>query len=243
MKSTRVIVCCYQGDAKQVIDMLPPLYQHHGWPVSIFSPEDSPVLLPGLDCRAGGKRAYFGPDAQHRHLRYLEMLLEFPEDFFLMHESDSFCIDPVIPPYLYESPDTFWSNCINDEDPEHNAARPNSPFVSFQAPWFFSRQTIERLIAAAPKVPFHPHLKWVDLWLVELAVAAGVKWSPFKDAVCCPIAWSIHGEPASQWQKDTYAVGLQIGKNRAREGANMIHSCKSLEAGLELMAAYNGRLK
>jgi hypothetical protein len=238
MKSTRVVVCCYQGDAKQVIDMLPALWTHHGWPVSIFSPLDSPVLLSGTDCRAVGGRAYFGQTATSRHLEYLKVLLTYPEEFFLMCESDSFCIDPIIPEYLYSEPDTFWSNCINDEDPAHNAARPGSPFVSFQAPWFMSRATVEKLIAAAEKVEFHPDLKWVDLYLVQLAHAAGIKWSPFKDAVCCPIAWSIHGEPASQWQKDTYAVGLQIGKNRAREGANMIHSCKSLEAGLALMAEY-----
>lgn len=227
---------CYQGDAQQVIDMLLALYQHHDCPISIFSPEDSPVLLPGLDCRASGKHAYFGPDAQDLHLSHLKMLLELPEQFFFANESDSFCLDPIIPEYLYAEPDTFWCNAIPD-----GGSQPGTPTRSFQAPWFMSRDVVKRLIAAAPKV-FQDH-KWVDLYLVELASAAGVKWSPFKDAVCCPIAWSVHGEPASQWQKDTYAVGLQIGKTRAREGANMIHSCKSLEAGLALMAEYKGRAK
>jgi hypothetical protein len=217
------------------------MYLHHGCPVTVLSPLDAPVNIEhsGVTNLICGSRSYFGPVAQQRHLSHLKQIINFfPEEHFLIHESDSFCIDPQIPQYLYDEPDTFWSNCINDEDPAHNAARPGSPFVSFQAPWFMSRKTVRALVNAAPAVQFHPDLKWVDLYLVQLTVAAGIKWSPFKDAVCCPIAWSVHGEPASQWQKDTYEVGLQIGKNRAREGANMIHSCKSFEAISALQAEY-----
>jgi hypothetical protein len=256
---TRVVVCCYQGDAHQVIDMLPSLYQHHECPVSIFSPEDSPVLLfPGLDCRHSGKRARFGENAQSRHLSYLRMLLELPENFFLINESDSFCLDPQIPQYLYDEPDTFWSNAIPD-----GGSRPGIPTPSFQPPWFMSRKTVSALIGAADKVAFDPDLPWdsslIDFYLVQLSQAAGAKTSPFKNAMCVPIAASVYdddpddltpvypsmfgAEFSVEWQRGMYERGFEIAKRRAHEGANMVHSCKSLEAALALMAEYKGRSK
>jgi hypothetical protein len=239
--NTRVAVCCYAGDQRQVIQSL-GLYLHHECPVVIMSPGDAPaeIRYPGVENRVAGKRAYFGPDAQARHLVHLKLLLTFPENHFLMHESDSFCLDPKIPDYLYADPHRVWANTVDDEDAAHQAALPaDCPHVSFQAPWFLSRKTIEALIAAADRVTYSPDLKYVDLYLVQLTYAAGLPWSGFLNQVCCPIAARDDDQNLSQWQRDTYAVGLQIGLNHARDGANMVHSVKNPAAAQALLRAYD----
>ena len=52
---TRVSVHCYEGDGHQVRDAL-TLYLHHGCPVTVFSPVDSPVMVDGVVCRHVGRR-------------------------------------------------------------------------------------------------------------------------------------------------------------------------------------------
>src|SRR5258708_5855871 len=117
-KNTRVAVCCYAGDQHQVIESL-GMYLHHACPVVILSPEDSKAEInyPGVVNRFGGKRAYIGQDSLDRQAEHLRLLLEFPENHFLIHDSDSVSLDPKIPDYLYEQPDVVWSNQVTDAIP------------------------------------------------------------------------------------------------------------------------------
>ena len=146
--NTRVVVCCYQGDAHQVMSLM-PLYGHHECPVTVLSPGDSQVLLPGVDCRQGGKRCYIGWDGVDRMCIHLRILLDnYPERFFLIHDADSILLDAKIPDFVYAEPDTLWSNLIGNNAPAQQPGfAPNMPHIAFHPPWFLSRRTIERLLA------------------------------------------------------------------------------------------------
>jgi|SRR6478609_3515041 len=182
---TRVAICCYQGDANQVVSMM-DIYRHHECPITILSPEDSPVLIPGLDCRAGGKRCYIGEDAILRMQRQLRILLdETPETFFLIHDADSIVLDAKLPGYLYVEPDVLWSNVVIDEIPQQQAFYPEGmPHVAFQPPWFTSRSVIEKLLAT--DVPFNPDMLFIDHWFVQAAIAADVPWKHVEGAISYP---------------------------------------------------------
>src|SRR5712672_3244855 len=98
---TLVSVHCYAGDQHQVKDFL-PWYIHHECPVIIMSPEDSPVTISPHICHHAGRRAYIGQESLDRQRKHLEILLDYPYDFFLLNDSDSFCVSSELPKYLYE---------------------------------------------------------------------------------------------------------------------------------------------
>lgn len=242
---TRVVISAYQGDLRQVTEML-PLWQHHGCPVTIVSPADSRVDIEGVDCLAAGGRGHFGPEAQARHITHLKMLLDYPEDFFFINESDAFCIDTEFPAYLYADPEKFWTNGGRDESDLDGRleARPRERWYSFQAPWWMPRRVIERMVEIAPRVQYDPRLKWIDLYLPELAFAAGVPFERFRDAICMPVAPSNYLDHELNAEvQEIYRNGMQIALKSAREGVNMIHSCKSIAAGRMLVEAYENGFK
>jgi hypothetical protein len=188
-KDTRVAVCCYAGDQHQVVGNL-NAYLHHGCPVTILSPEDSQVVInhDSVTNRFGGKRAYIGQDSLDREAEHLRLLLEFPENHFLIHDSDSVSLDAKIPDYLYAEPDILWNNQVNDPIPDHQAFFPDSwPHVAFQAPYFLSRKTIEALLAVKddPRCKASPMMPFIDFYMVQLAYTAGVPWKRYPDCVCC----------------------------------------------------------
>src|SRR6202040_3913014 len=101
-ENTRVVICCYEGDAHQ---LCMPGYLQHGCPITVMSPDDSRVVIPGVDCAHAGKRAYIGQDSLDRQLLHMELMLTYPEDHFLCHDSDSIVLDAKLPDYLYAEPD------------------------------------------------------------------------------------------------------------------------------------------
>ncbi len=258
---TRVAVSCYAGDQQQCEQMLGQLL-HHECPVTFMSPEDAPcdIVYPGrVDNLHFGKRGQLGPDAWARHLGFMQMLLMYPENHFLIHESDSLCLDPQIPDFLYDEPDIVWSNNGESTWDHWPGFPPGSAKMSFQAPWFFSRKTLTRLIAAAPQVPYHPNLEWVDLFLSRLTEEAGLEWRGYgARAYLGPMSGCIdtatglafdpgHHEPgrgrARGMQLDTgtvaiYDVGLKKGLEYAANGACMVHSVKNGVAAQALAGAY-----
>ena len=183
---TRVAVCCYAGDAQLVRENL-DLYLHHECPVVILSPEDSPVVISGVDNRQGGLAGHIGGHTLERERRHLEILLEFPETHFMIHDADSVCLDPEFPAYLYAEPDLVWSNQVNDDIPQHQATFPKGwPHVAFQPPYFLSRKTIEAMLASADKVvPSLDMMPFIDYYMVQLTYAAGLPWRRFESCVCC----------------------------------------------------------
>jgi hypothetical protein len=221
---TRVAICCYQGDAPLVVDTL-SLHQRHCCPITILSPENSPVLLPGLDCRAGGLAGHTGVHTLERQRRHLEILLELPENHFMIHDSDSICLDAKFPDYLYEEPEMVWSNQVNDDIPQHQATFPEGwPHVAFQPPYFLSRTTIERMLAAAPHVVTDPRLPNIDHYMVQLTYAAGLQWRGLEKAVGGHFTTN----------KAHLATGITAVE---RDGFIFIHGAKSHEAWKSLIAA------
>ena len=221
---TRIAVCCYAGDAHQVVKMM-QFYQHHECPITILSPEDSPVIIHGVcvDYRFGGKRCYIGPDCLARMREHLKILLTYPENHFLIHDADSFCLMPKLPDYLYAEPDdVLWSSLIADEIPrQQDFYPPGFPHISFQPPWFLSRKTIEMLLA--DEVAINPNMPLIDYWLVQLAIQTGLPYKGFKASISYPTADPFYHGAA--WDAVRY------------RGTIFAHSVKTLEALDLLMTA------
>lgn len=222
---THVAICCYQGDAVSMGSMM-GLYAHHGCPVTVLSPEDSPVLIPGVDCRAGGKRAYIGQDCLDRMRIHFQILLnETSENHFLIHDADSICLSPKIPSYLYAEPDVLWSNRVDNGIIEQQAGFPaDIPHVAFQPPWFLSRATIAKILAA-PAPIVNPILPFIDYWLVETAVRHGIPWKPLRDAISAPLS---HG---------LILTNRDAIRRTRNEGLIFLHSIKGIEAATPYIAA------
>jgi hypothetical protein len=256
---TRIAVCCYEGDKQQVEQSL-DFYLHHQCPVTILSPENSKVVInhPGVDNRHAGLRGRSGPDAHARHLEHLKILLTYPENHFFMHESDSVCLDPKIPDYLYAEPHIVWTNEGRAMETTVDSFPPDCPPLSFQAPWFLSRKTIEAFVAVAPQVPHIPQLEWVDNYLVQLTYAAKLPHKGFRDRYLGPISGrydeatgkfftpfgaGVKGDPICPELAQIYNASFAQALEYVNNGANMIHSVKNSIAAKELLVAYQNRKK
>jgi hypothetical protein len=233
-ENTRIAISCFTGDQRQ-IDQSFDLYSHHGCPITVLSPVDGPVELSHalVDNRHAGMRGRSGPVAQARQIEYYKALLSYPEQWFLIHDSDSLCIDPQIPLYLYEDRNVFWCN-------------------NHEAPCFMSRHAMEKMVAVGP-IP--SAVEWVDRYQIELAFAADVTVKLFKHSVLAPISGpqdetgqvvipfgaERFGEPGTPVPPDlalAYAGWFSNALGFARAGANMIHSVKNGEAAHAMAAAY-----
>lgn len=239
---TRVAVCCYEGDGHQVRDGLSG-WVHHGCPLLILSPDDSRVEInvPGcIESRFAGKRAYIGQDSLDRQRAHLALLLEYPEKHFLIHDADSVCLDPRIPDYLYAEPDVMWTNQVVDGIPEHQAEFPGGwPHVAFQPPYFLSRKTIEAMLAVAddPRVVASGVMPFIDYYMVQLTMVAGLPWKRFLDGLSFPISIDPLKRP-NQRETEIYSHGYKLALNAVRnEGANVVHSTKDWRVTNELIRA------
>lgn len=227
-EDTRVAVCCYAKDQHQVAEML-DLYLHHQCPVTILSPENSraDIQHPRVENRFGGKRCAIGQDALDRHREHLRILLTYPEEYFLIHDSDSVCLSPKLPHYLYKDPDVLWSNLIEAHVPTEQKFYPEGfPKVAFQPPWFMSRKTIEHMLArvAYENLPANPGLAFIDYWLVDLAHELGRPWKKMPDSINLP----LHDEACMQ----------QAVEAVRDNGAIFIHSVKGAKYAAPLIAAH-----
>jgi hypothetical protein len=220
-EDTRVAVCCYEGDAQRLsLDA----YLHHDCPVAVLSPEDSRVDIErsGIDCRFGGKRAYTGQDALDRQREHLKILLTFPESYFLVNDSDSMCLDAKIPDYLYAEPDLVWINQVDDAIRQHQGSFPEGwPHVAFQPPYFLSRRTIERLLAVAddPRCAASPMMPFIDYYMVQLTMVAGLPWRRFMDCLSFGMTYPVRGRALTE----------------AQRGVVMVHSVKDSRVLKQLM--------
>jgi hypothetical protein len=230
--NTRVAVCCYAGDGPQVSGAV-PLLVHHECPVVILSPTDSMFAIdhPGIENKCGGLRQYTGQLSLDRQREHMRILLEYPEDFFLMHDADSVCLSPKIPDYLYTK-DVLWSNLVHDSMRERAQGfyMDGFPRLAFQPPYFLSRKTIERLLApvAVENISMNPTLPFIDHYMVQLAVKAGVPWENFTDGFTGPISGDY---PSFKRAWDA-----------VQRGAVMIHSVKAPESWQALMTARSNYL-
>lgn len=217
--NTLVAICGYQGDAHQIRNAL-PYYFHHKCPVVVCSPDDSPInaqllggSFKGLDYRFGGKRAYVGQMSLDREVEHLKILLTYPQNFFLVHDSDSVCLSPRIPDYLYHT-DCLWSNQVSDLCHQ----RPDTytlPRLAFQPPYFMTRRVIQGLIDAAPQVPTEQQTPFIDWCLMAWCMKAGLPSQTFPDGVSCP-----------SWTPESLAAMSNAVRN---EGRIFVHSIKHLD--------------
>lgn len=187
-EDTRIAVCCYQGDQPQVVANLDNYLQHNR-PVVILSPDDSRVEIthPGIENRFAGKRAYTGQESLDRQRLHLAELLTFPETYFLIHDADSVCMSPELPRYIYEEPHHVWSNVVGD--PFHDnppAYPPGWPHIAFQPPYFLARATIEKLLSVAGGIQANPTLPFIDHYMLQLTLAAGLSYRGFPTGASCP---------------------------------------------------------
>ncbi len=229
---TLVSVHGYAGDLHQIRWLL-PYYLHHRTHVVICAPEDSPITPAQLSNRPeiryinAGRRAYVGQLSLDRQAIHLQKLLEAgPYQWFLMNDSDSVCLSPRLPDYLFSDPGKVWSNIVSDECHPRAANYP-FPRLAFQPPYFMSRHCVEQLVAIAPKVPadvdgIEPRTPFLDWAMMSWSVRAGLRYQSFPDGVSCP---SNHENKASC---DAMSNAVQ------NEGKIFIHSVKRREMILRL---------
>jgi hypothetical protein len=230
---TRVIICCYEGDKHQ---LYMPGYLAHGCPVTVMSPEDSKAIfdMPGVDCAFAGKRAYIGQDSLDRQLAHMKLMLTYPENFFLCHDSDSVMLDAKIPDYLYAEPGVVWSNLVGDGIKEHQPVFPPGwEHIALQPPYFLSRQVLEKMVAAGDTggdlVKASAVMPFIDYYMVQLTMVAGLPYKRFADCLSCPIT----GDPKRQYDQghiDLYAAQTKIAQGAVNGGAMILHSVKDPEA-------------
>lgn len=75
-----------------------------------ISPKDAPLAIPAYDCRWAGERGWGGMHTIDRQIEHLKIIAEYPQNWILYNDADSFCIPAEIPGYLYEEDDVLWSN-------------------------------------------------------------------------------------------------------------------------------------
>lgn len=201
-------------------------YEHHKCPLVIFSPEDSPIKVVGPHiCRwqGMGRRAYIGPVSLQRQVIQLRAALEYKDfDWFLMNDSDSFCLTPDIPAYLYERRDVMWGNLVSDE------MHPRKPDYQFprqalQPPYFCSRQVLQKFVDFAPSLRPDPTTPFIDWQMRQVPHIGGIPISNFRDGVSCP-------------SSDGNSLAWMI-QNIVDRGAVMIHSVKTPRAFQEIISA------
>lgn len=229
---TVVAVCGYAGDAFQVKQNM-PLYKHHGCPVVVLSPVDSKIELPETDCRFGGKRAYIGQDSLDRQQRHLELLWDMPGRFFFVNDSDSFCLSPELPRYLYDKPEVLWSNLVIDNIPGRGDPYPPGwPHIAFQPPYFFSRDVLWKMLSVG-RVEANPVLPFIDFYMVQLAMLGKIPYAGFPDGISCG---TMINDPKDGTPGQPHPIGSQIIGNAVRDrGTIFIHSVKHIDVVHQLV--------
>lgn len=235
---TLVVVHAYAGDAALVEAFLPQ-YRHHDCDVLVLSPEDAPVVIEGVECRSAGKRGYYGQDSLDRQREHLRILLEYPHRWFLLNDSDSMCLSPQIPAYLYESGDVVWSNEVREYRPH---ASPY-PKIALQPPYFLTRGAIERMLAVGP-IEAHPITPFVDWMMLALVCEAGLEHRSYPDGRSFPAWRHTHipetkelGHDYTHVQESRGIDGAKRMSQQVLRGAVMVHSIKHPPVRDQLLAA------
>jgi len=229
---TLVAVCGYAGDAHQIKNLL-PYYLHHQCPVLILSPNDAPITPQALGStskqlifRTAGERAYIGPASLERQKQHMRVMLEFSFKHILMNDSDSVCLSPQLPRYLYDE-DVFWSNEASD----HMHTMPEGysfPRYAAQPPYFCSRRSLQAHFDACARLPFEDmKLQFIDHYLMRLTAEAKEPHKTFPGGVSCPTRNDAPGV-AHMLDRITNAGGI------------MLHAIKDREVVLQMA---NARLR
>src|SRR5512138_3800464 len=166
------------GRYNEMANMNRKFWYHHWAPIVTLSPTDEPMQVPGIVNVSLGREGHTGRASIERWRLMLEWCAEQPFDYFLMHETDSICLTNELPDYLFDNPDTLFSN----EMPE-NAQPPIQGFYCL-APWFFSRKLIKEIVHYIPKLIFTGPANG-DRWLGQILEQGGFKHAPFRNGIGC----------------------------------------------------------
>ncbi len=243
---TLVAVSAYAGDLSQVQNNL-PLYLHHETQVVILSPKDAPITQfdighPGVVTMQAGEKGWIGAHTLERQRLFLECLLKFPQQYFLFHDSDSICLSPRIPKYLYDRPHILWSNEVTDT----NTAPSLLPKLALQPPYFFSRRVAEALLEAAK----HPATSYYQ----------GAAPTPENPALAVPtgcidhvmLQWVYATEPRIEHKSFFTGCSFETGTEHGAHAMQMqvqnggkvlIHSVKTKPVLQRLVAAHKEFLR
>lgn len=174
---TLVLVQAFAPYRDMVIRHL-PFWRRHGCRVVVSSPRNSFCDVPGVECVAHGTEGHVGPGSLDRWKETMLWLAGQDHSFFLMHESDSICLEDEIPLRYYTQSDTFFSNEAAD-----NAVPPVQQ-VFCVAPWFFSHTVLQRFNRAfetvAYRAPYHG-----DRWVGQVLEEGGIPHRPFSPGITC----------------------------------------------------------
>jgi hypothetical protein len=176
----------YAGDVHQIRELM-PCYEHHKLPIVIITPEDSRIMAMGPHiCRWGGKREYVGLKSLARQIEHWKILLDYDATHYLCNDSDSICLSPELPRYIYDE-DVLWSNEVSDAI-HVRAETYKFPRIACQPPYFFSRGILERLVAAGPRTVPDPQTLFIDWFVMAVAETGGIPHKNFRDGASCGTA-------------------------------------------------------
>ncbi len=169
---------------------------HHQAPLVVYSPLDSPInSMHGHICKQDGLREYYGQKSLDRQWMQMRSILTIkqgdgsPFKWVLMNDSDSFCITPELPSFLYDDPDCFWSNEVDDfrkDMPEFGKDfHKPLPQLAYQPPYFCSISAIEKMVHVASQIKMCPVCPFIDFFMVQLVYAANLKHKRYPLCASC----------------------------------------------------------
>lgn len=228
-ENTGIFVSAYAGDKHQVENNL-SCYLQHQCPVIILSPSNAPITEVSdsrVHCLWMGDAGWAGPQTLVRHRLFLQAMLSFDFQWYLMHDSDSVCLSPELPEYLYAEKRMAWSNEVRDL----NTGTSYLEKIAVQPPYFFSREVLAALLVAAenPPVSYYGELTGdpiptgcIDHYHWQLTAGSGTPHFNFHSG--------------ASWET-TSDVGLTEMSRMVREhGTVLIHQVKSAYALDRLLA-------
>lgn len=232
--SVLISVHGYAGDAQQIRELL-PFYEHHHLPIVIVSPVDSPIerMGPHICVKAGGV-GYIGQVSWDRQHLQLKALLQFPQEWFLLHDSDSFVVEPKLPDYLFEDKNVIYSNEVDDfrkpgeiwpgnTEPWPMDYHKGYPLKAFQPPYFLHRSALEKIVKSSEGLVACPICPFIDWQMVVVSVKAGIKHLPFRNCASC---------------ETKTPMGIAVMTQCIERGATFLHSIKSGRVATQLKRVY-----
>jgi hypothetical protein len=239
--STRIIISAYNNDQHQ-LEILNTAHERHECPITIMSPEDAPIThCCGHEIRHAGVKQYFGQESINRQVLQMEKALEFPEKWFLFHDSDSVILKPEFPAHWYTEPISVWSNEIGDPrvpgEPNPDGFLKHDfpmipvdyhegyPKIAMHPPWFMHRSIVEKFVELGP-LPADPISPFIDWYYVLACKSVGVEHRNMEGSVSRPTANQEEIDQMVEYVKS---------------GHTILHSVKTESAFQQLMAAYDAR--
>jgi hypothetical protein len=148
---------------------------------------------------------------------HLEILLQYPHKYFLLNDSDSFCLNPIFPEVLYRcSKHTIWSNEVTEPRPHASIY----PKLAFQPPYWLSREVIESMLLHWDKVKPEPITPYIDFIMNAVAAEAGIQHRSFTALEHTPYT-EMPCETSDPWETLRYRIQYM--------GATMMHPIKTPE--------------